>query len=569
MSSENIFSEKLMAQQSHKKSRLRAALSALDVQLQTEIELYRSQRQLPPARPTPQLAAQQLPEQPLPEPPLTAHPLAEPPLTAQPAPETFSTSMATRLPVSTTSAYGTYNFAPPTSGTQRLPIPPSPPPPSPTPLSSVNESLADLEADLPTELSSGIPSPPTQQDFSDVAALQADFAEDLNLDFLDSMTASQVLETTTADSFSPTTILPITNTPATTTPAANPAASTTEGEPNRVSTGQTSNHELWWQGTVAANKAAALDQNTALNQNGTGNPSPTTHPTVQEPVPEELQDLLDPNFYSRDLEQNVRELSRPIATAATDNLDSSEALRRQLDNPSDRPDDPGRVFTSPAAKPGFFSLFLSPWGLLAAMATIALGVGGALLLKPSQPQPQTSAPSNVAPPTSNLPANPANPTTLPGATVPGASPTGLPTNSPNSQSNSQSNPTGQPNPDLTAREFVNPNLSNLGSLPTSSPNASGAPSPGASPSITLATPNPTPPIFPQGNASFYYVTTNYSDPRSLQQAQQVINDAQLVRFQEGVMIQLGAFEIKGDAEAFVSRLQQQGINANIREPQPR
>jgi hypothetical protein len=562
MSSENISSEKLMAQQSHKKSRLRAALSALDVQLQTEIELYRSQRQLPPARPTPQLAAQQLPEQQLPEQPLTA----------QPTPETFSTPMVTRLPVSTTSAYNTYNFAPPTGGTQRLPIPPSPPSPPPTPLYSLNEP--DLEADLPTELSSGGPSPSTQPDFSDAAALQADFADDLNLDFLDSMSASQILETSqvletpTVDSFSPTINQPPTDTP---TPT-HPATPTAGDGLNQVSTGQTTNHELWWKGTVAAKKAA-LDQNAALNQNGSqyqnGSQSPATDPTVQEPVPEDLQDLLDPNFYSRDLEQNVRELSRPIATAATDNLDSSEALRRQLDSPSDPPGDPGRVFTSPAAKPGFFSLFLSPWGLLAAMATIALAFGGYLFLKSSQPQPQTSAPSTVAPAASNPP--PINPTAVPGVPgVPGASPTGLPTNSPNSQSN----PTGQPNPDLTAREFLNPDLSNLGSLPspsaTGAPSASpGAPSPGASPSITLATPNPTPPVFPQGNASFYYVTTTYSDPRSLQQAQQVVNDAQLVRFQEGVKIQLGAFEIKGDAETFASRLQQQGINAAIRDPQPR
>lgn len=200
-----------------------------------------------------------------------------------------------------------------------------------------------------------------------------------------------------------------------------------------------------------------------------------------------------------------------------------------------------------------------------------------------------------------------------------------PVSAPNPASTGPGAGTGAPTPDLASREFVD---LNLGSLSTLTPKPSAAPTPQALPSpqqrslpqVTLppqetapppaansnglenlsaallpgsnqaetaapATGQPLPePVVPSAAApsaaapppaaepyepaagDYYFVVTDYSDPMSLEKAQQVVADAYLREFPAGVRIQLGAFNDAATAKTLVDQLQRQGLSAKVYRP---
>jgi hypothetical protein len=100
----------------------------------------------------------------------------------------------------------------------------------------------------------------------------------------------------------------------------------------------------------------------------------------------------------------------------------------------------------------------------------------------------------------------------------------------------------------------------------------------ASPSRPAASPKPTEqsaPVSPSepvaasppsSQDNYYYVLTDYSSDRTLEQAQDIVPDAYVRSFPQGTRIQMGAFRIEAEAESLVEQLQQQGISASIYRP---
>jgi hypothetical protein len=263
----------------------------------------------------------------------------------------------------------------------------------------------------------------------------------------------------------------------------------------------------------------------------------------------------DYDLYTKDLEQDIATLSRPIErqnSSFSDDLDSSETLRRHAAEPFTPVYPPNTRNQS-----GLMGLLFSSWGLVGIASLIALGSGIFYFVRPKA-EPQLQAPIN-------LPAN-SSPVLAPGATAPPPLP--------------GTSPTGAPNPDLSAREFVtvNPNSPNVSSLPPPSP---GSTSPGSNPPPPVAgiSPSPSPslsptvassppPIFPAGSRELYYVISEYNNDLQLfQRTQQLSTKPVLVKFPEGVKIQFSAFETRTDAENYANSLKQQGFVTTIREPQ--
>jgi hypothetical protein len=214
----------------------------------------------------------------------------------------------------------------------------------------------------------------------------------------------------------------------------------------------------------------------------------------------------------------------------------------------------------------------------------------------------------------------ANGTNNPASNLPAAKQT--PASAPNPASMQAPASSGEPTPNLASREFVD---MNLGTLSTLNPKPSPVPTPQALPSpqqrpiplpqVTLAPqeqapapaanshglenlssallpssnqpapatpatgqPLPEPvvpsPAAPPGAAEpyepvageYYYVVTDYSDPRSLEKARQVVADAYTREFPAGVRIQLGAFNDAATAKTLVEQLQRQGLSAKVYRP---
>ncbi|HEY9648604.1 MAG TPA: SPOR domain-containing protein, partial [Chroococcidiopsis sp.] len=66
--------------------------------------------------------------------------------------------------------------------------------------------------------------------------------------------------------------------------------------------------------------------------------------------------------------------------------------------------------------------------------------------------------------------------------------------------------------------------------------------------------------------SLYYVVTNYSGDRSLDQARSAVGDAYVRNYPNGARVQMGAFSERSRAEELRQQLQQQGIQAEIYRP---
>jgi cell division septation protein DedD len=55
-------------------------------------------------------------------------------------------------------------------------------------------------------------------------------------------------------------------------------------------------------------------------------------------------------------------------------------------------------------------------------------------------------------------------------------------------------------------------------------------------------------------------------PQDYLKARQIVSDAYLVRFSEGIRVQYGAYDSNEAAQDLVNRLKRQGITATIRAP---
>lgn len=153
-------------------------------------------------------------------------------------------------------------------------------------------------------------------------------------------------------------------------------------------------------------------------------------------------------------------------------------------------------------------------------------------------------------------------------------------------------------PDLSAKEFIKLDLSNLSQLKSSSSKV-GQSNPQLAPIITPPTSHPlqlatspstpttpklvkpSPPATQKQPRSlsvtpkvasttpgdgYYYVVVNYTGVKVLQQTQKVVKDAYPRDFLGGKQIQVGAFNDKPSAQNLVQALKRQGVTATIRQP---
>ncbi|MBF2080406.1 MAG: SPOR domain-containing protein [Synechococcales cyanobacterium T60_A2020_003] len=68
------------------------------------------------------------------------------------------------------------------------------------------------------------------------------------------------------------------------------------------------------------------------------------------------------------------------------------------------------------------------------------------------------------------------------------------------------------------------------------------------------------------SGEYFYVVTDYSGDRSLEDAQAVVGDAYVRNFDSGAQVQLGAFSSADRAQELINELQQQGISAQMYQP---
>jgi hypothetical protein len=245
-------------------------------------------------------------------------------------------------------------------------------------------------------------------------------------------------------------------------------------------------------------------------------------------------------------DEHLDELSQPLGDIE-DYLASSEALLKNVGgNRQESPSHP-------------LKMLLSPWGLISATGLILSVIGSYLILNPEfldqRRFSQASAPASPA--VSTVDSNAASAPVSPTAEAP------------------------KNQPDLSAQEFQDLNVSNLGHLnptasPSAQPNADGsamapglpdAVNPTAAPDAAQASASAAASEAAEpGSDDFYYVIADYTGDQSLKQAQTAVPEAYLVNFKEGVKIQFAAYEpnAAADADSLVQALKSQGISASVR-----
>ncbi|MEG4084256.1 SPOR domain-containing protein [Microcoleus sp. POL10_C6] len=121
-----------------------------------------------------------------------------------------------------------------------------------------------------------------------------------------------------------------------------------------------------------------------------------------------------------------------------------------------------------------------------------------------------------------------------------------------------------PTPSPSAAQPV-PTLPTL--PPTPSPAQPAATSP-ATASPAAASPAAASPLGRPARAAdgFYYVVTDYTDEKSLQQARTAVPDAYVRNFSKGVKIQMGALNDPASAERLVKELQEKGVKPQYYQP---
>jgi hypothetical protein len=107
----------------------------------------------------------------------------------------------------------------------------------------------------------------------------------------------------------------------------------------------------------------------------------------------------------------------------------------------------------------------------------------------------------------------------------------------------------------------------LEAAPEPAPLPEVAPEPvAATPAYVEPAPAPAAAAPAKDPSSYYYVVTDYSSDRSLEDAQSVVGDAYVRNFNDGAQVQLGAFSSPEGAQALIQQLQQQGISAEVYQP---
>lgn len=117
----------------------------------------------------------------------------------------------------------------------------------------------------------------------------------------------------------------------------------------------------------------------------------------------------------------------------------------------------------------------------------------------------------------------------------------------------------QPVPTLpTLPPTSSPTVTTVSPVPASPAAASSAPTSPA-PVATLGTPA-------RAADGFYYVVTDYTDEKSLQEARTAVPDAYVRNFSKGVKIQMGALNDAASAELLVKELQAKGVRPQYYQP---
>ena len=123
-----------------------------------------------------------------------------------------------------------------------------------------------------------------------------------------------------------------------------------------------------------------------------------------------------------------------------------------------------------------------------------------------------------------------------------------------------------PSPSPSAAQTV-PTLPTLPPTPSPAQPAAAAPAPAASPAATAAPATAAPlgrPI--RANDGFYYVVTDYTNEKALQQARTAVPDAYVRNFSKGVKIQMGALNDAASAERLAKELQTKGVKPQYYQP---
>ncbi|MEG3896036.1 MULTISPECIES: SPOR domain-containing protein [unclassified Microcoleus] len=174
----------------------------------------------------------------------------------------------------------------------------------------------------------------------------------------------------------------------------------------------------------------------------------------------------------------------------------------------------------------------------------------------------TASPIASPSPKASIPPNPAAPPG-PGAAVPIPTEDGNPARGREQGLNNLSTAL-LPSPSPSASQPV-PTLPTL--PPTPSPAQPTAASPATASPATAASATAAPLGRPTRAADgFYYVVTDYTDEKSLQQARTAVPDAYVRNFSKGVKIQMGALNDAASAERLVKELQAKGVKPQYYQP---
>jgi len=231
-------------------------------------------------------------------------------------------------------------------------------------------------------------------------------------------------------------------------------------------------------------------------------------------------------------------------------------LTTQAPNPAS----PDAAPAQPSPVPG---AIVSPSPNLAAREFVDLNLNTlSTLPKPSPIAPKQPSPS-PSPQTASKPLEPIVPPSTPSSDLP-------PVSVPPEPAVIAPAPAADPRPAVSS-SFSAPSPSRS-TAPAAQPHA---PAPEALTPEAVSEPapdaeNPTPEVAANSSparSNYYYVVTPYRSDSELNQVQQAVPDAYVRNFSDGASVQMGAFSDESKAQEQIQELQQQGIQAEIREPE--